>query len=257
MADTGDTVTACVIIIGNEILSGRIADRNLPFLATALNEVGVIVREARVVPDVHAEIADAINQARRRFTYVFTTGGIGPTHDDITAEAVAQAFGLPVELHPEAVALLQGHYRSTGAELNDARLRMARLPAGATLVENPVSRAPGFRVENVFVLAGVPSIAEAMFHSLKHELVGGAPIRSRAVAVHLAEGTLAAGLGALQDGYPDVDIGSYPYYRNGRFGTSIVCRGTDVGRLEACTEAVRGLMRDNGGEPIEETISPG
>ena len=250
-------VTAAVIVIGNEILSGRIADRNLSFLAKALNEVGVQVREARVIPDGYDEIARAVNELRGRFDYVFTTGGIGPTHDDITSEAVARAFGVAIDYHPEAMELLRRHYATTGAELNEARLRMARIPAGATLVENPVSRAPGFRLQNVFVLAGVPSIAEAMFHSLKHELIGGSPVQSRAIAVHLAEGTLAEGLGALQDRYPDVDLGSYPFYRNGRFGTSIVCRSTDGVRLDACADELRALMRACGGEPLEEPVSPG
>jgi len=250
-------VTAAIVIIGNEILSGRIADRNLAFLATALNEVGVQVREVRVVADTEAEIVRAVNETRARYDYVFTTGGIGPTHDDITADSVAAAFGVGIGHHPEAVALLQRHYAGSGADLNEARMRMARIPAGAALVENPVSQAPGFRLGNVFVLAGVPAIAQAMFHSLKHQLRGGDPVLSRAIACFLAEGTIAAGLGAVQGNYPEVDIGSYPFYRNGRFGTSIVCRSAVPARLDGAAEAVRALMRACGGEPIDEANSPG
>jgi molybdenum cofactor synthesis domain-containing protein len=251
------TVTAALIIIGNEILSGRTTDRNLPFLAAALNEIGVQLRECRVVPDVEEEIVRAVNELRARFDYVFTTGGIGPTHDDITADAVAKAFGVPIRHDPEAVALLTAHYASTGAELNEARLRMARLPEGATMVENPISRAPGFQIGNVFVLAGIPAVAQAMFESLKHRIAGGAPVRSTAIAVHLAEGVVAKGLGELQARYPDVDIGSYPFYRAGRYGTSLVCRSADEARLKAATAELRDMLVALGGEPLPETNDPG
>ncbi len=247
------TFTAAVIIIGDEILSGRTKDENLGFLAEALNDAGIQLREARMVADVEEEIVAAVNSLRKRFDYVFTTGGIGPTHDDITADSVGAAFGLPVDHHPEAVAILEAHYAHTGAELNQARMRMARTPKGASLVENPVSKAPGFRVENVYVLAGIPSVCQAMFHSLKHELVGGDPVRSVAIAVHLAEGTLAKGLTALQEKYPEVGLGSYPFYRDGRFGSSIVARSQVAESLAAAAEEIRQLMRDLGGEPIEES----
>jgi len=247
-----DIVTAAVLIIGNEILSGRVRDENVPYLAKELNEAGVRLREVRVVADVEAEIVAAVNELRRRYTYVFTTGGIGPTHDDITADSIAAAFGLPISYHPDAVALLQGRFRQTGVEVNDARLRMARVPEGGTLIENPISAAPGFRVENVFVLAGVPVVMRAMFESLRHQLDGGAPVRSLAIAAHLSEGAMAPGLGALQLRYPEVDIGSYPFYRGGRYGTSIVCRGTDDGVLEQVGGELRQLMISLGGEPIEE-----
>ncbi len=252
MPDQPTTVTAAVIIIGDEILSGRTKDQNLGFLAEALNEVGVQLRECRVVADVETEIVAAVNELRRRFDYVFTTGGIGPTHDDITADSIGAAFGLKVDYNPAAVAILEGHYAHTGAELNQSRMRMARTPAGAALVENPVSKAPGFRVENVYVMAGIPAICQAMFHSLKHELVGGDPVHSVAIAVHLAEGTLAKGLGALQDKYPDVSMGSYPFYRDGRFGASIVARSQAPDRLAAAADDIRRLMRDLDGEPIEQ-----
>jgi molybdenum cofactor synthesis domain-containing protein len=252
MSDGPKTVTAAVIIIGDEILSGRTKDENLSFLAAALNEAGVQLREARVVADVEGEIVAAVNDLRARFDYVFTTGGIGPTHDDITADSIGAAFGLAVEHNPAAVEILKAHYAHTGAELNPARMRMARAPVGAALVENPVSKAPGFRVENVYVLAGIPSVCQAMFHSLKHELAGGDPVRSIAIAVHLAEGTLAKGLSALQDKYSDVGLGSYPFYREGRFGASIVARSQVPESLAAAADEIRQLMRDLGGEPIEE-----
>ena len=247
-----DIVTAAVVIIGNEILSGRIRDENLQYLATELNEAGVRLREVRVVADVEAEIVAAVNGLRQRYTYVFTTGGIGPTHDDITADSIAAAFGVAVDYHPDAVALLRGRLRQTGAEANEARMRMARVPEGATLVENPISAAPGFRIENVFVLAGVPVVMRAMFESLRHQLDGGQPMLSLAIAAHLSEGALAAGLGALQLRYPEVDIGSYPFYRGGRYGTSIVCRATDAEVLEAAGAELRQLMTSLGGTPIDE-----
>ncbi len=253
MSDSPKTVTAAVVIIGDEILSGRTKDENLGFLARSLNEVGVQLRECRVVADVEAEIAAAVNDLRTANDYVFTTGGIGPTHDDITADSIGAAFGLAVDFNPEAVAILEAHYAHTGAELNQARMRMARTPIGAALVENPVSKAPGFRVENVYVMAGIPAVCQAMFHSMKHELVGGDPVRSVGIAVHLAEGTLAKGLTALQEKYPDVSMGSYPFYRDGRFGASIVARSQLPDRLAAAADEVRQMMRDLDGEPIEQS----
>jgi molybdenum cofactor synthesis domain-containing protein len=247
-----DVVTAAVLIIGNEILSGRVRDENVPFLAVELNKCGVRMREVRVVADVEAEIVAAVNELRGRYRYVFTTGGIGPTHDDITADSIAAAFGLPIEFHPDAVALLQGRFRQTGVEINEARMRMARVPKGATLVENPISAAPGFRIDNVFVLAGVPVVMRAMFDSLRHQLDGGRPVLSLAVAAHLSEGAMAAGLGRLQLRYPKVDIGSYPFYRGGRYGTSIVCRSTDAEILAQAGAELRQLMTSLGGTPIEE-----
>jgi len=257
MTEAPKTVTAAVVIIGNEILSGRTKDENMGFLAEALNEAGVQLRECRVVADVEAEIVEAVNGLRARYDYVFTTGGIGPTHDDITADSIAAAFGVAIDYHPEAVRILEQHYARTGAELNEARMRMARIPEGGELVENPVSRAPGFRLDNVFVLAGVPVICQAMFHSLKHQLVGGDPVRSVAIAAYLAEGTMAHGLGAIQERHPAVDIGSYPFYRDGKFGSSIVCRSQDVRELGEVADEVRALMRGLGGSPIEDVNDPG
>jgi molybdenum cofactor synthesis domain-containing protein len=244
------TVTACLIIIGSEILSGRTRDANLPFLAKRLNQLGVRLLEARVIPDVADTIVSTVNECRAVYDYVFTTGGIGPTHDDITAECVARAFGVPLERNPEAVRRLQRRYANTGIELNQARLRMANVPAGATLIDNPVSSAPGFQIGNVLVLAGVPDIMRAMFEGAKHRITGGLPMRSRTVSCVLPEGDLAQDLGALQDRYPDIEIGSYPYFRRGRFGVSVVLRATDAEPLTGALEALCDLIRRLGGEPI-------
>ncbi len=246
---TDGPVTAAVLIIGNEILSGRTKDANLPYLGERLSELGIRLAEARVVADLKDEIVAAVNALRQRYTYVFTTGGIGPTHDDITAECVAAAFGRPLIRNPEALALLQAHYAP--GDLNEARLRMANTPEGATLIENPISHAPGFRMENVHVLAGVPAIMRAMFDSLAPGLTGGPPLRSRTVTSKLPEGALAAGLGALQVRYPEVDIGSYPSFRDGRPSVAVVLRATDEPRLAAAAEEVGALIRGLGAEPRE------
>jgi molybdenum cofactor synthesis domain-containing protein len=247
---TAPIVTAAVLIIGNEILSGRTQDVNLAFLAKSLNEIGVRLREARVVADVEAEIVAAVNELRARWTYVFTTGGIGPTHDDITAECIAKAFGVPLIRHPEAEARLRAHYDPD--KLNEARLRMANTPEGATLIDNPVSIAPGFRIGNVFVMAGVPAIMQAMFDGLKGGLRGGAPVRSVTVPAYIAEGTIAKDLGALQARFPELDIGSYPFFRAGKFGTSLVLRGTDAGKLALAEAELRALIRTLGAQPLDQ-----
>jgi molybdenum cofactor synthesis domain-containing protein len=248
-----DTVTACVIVIGNEILSGRTKDANLSYIAEGLAGMGIRLQEARVIPDVEQTIVDVVNECRARYDYVFTTGGIGPTHDDITADAVAKAFGVELEFHPEAVELLKAALQ--GRELNKERMRMARVPVGGSLVHNPVSKAPGFQIGNVFVLAGVPMVMQAMFDGLGHRLVGGAPVLTRAIAAHLAEGQIAGGLGGIQERYEEVEIGSYPYYRQGRFGVSIVLRSIDQGRLDGAADEVEALMRELGAEPIDEGTS--
>ncbi len=240
-------VTACVIVIGNEILSGRTQDTNIAFLGERLNELGVRLMEARVIPDIEDTIVATVNQARARFAYVFTTGGIGPTHDDITAASIAKAFGVALVEHPEARAILDAHYPP--GELTEARLRMARTPEGAALIENPVSKAPGFQMDNVFVMAGIPAIARAMFESLSHRLVGGTPLRSRSVTVYLPESRMAPSLAALQDRYPDVEIGSYPFSREGRFGARLVLRSTEAPRLAAAGTELETALRELGGEP--------
>jgi molybdenum cofactor synthesis domain-containing protein len=243
-------VTACVIIIGDEVLSGRTQDLNLAFLARALNEVGIRVAEARVIPDIEEAIVETLNTCRVRFDYVFTTGGIGPTHDDITAASVAAAFGVPLHRDPDAVRRLERQYAP--ADRNAARLRMADMPKGAILIDNPVSGAPGFQMENVFVLPGVPRIMQAMFDELRGRLVGGDPVQSRSVAAFTTEGSVAVPLAALQARHEQVKIGSYPFVRDGRLGTSLVLRATDPTALDQATEEVIDLIRSIGVEPIEE-----
>ena len=242
-------VTAALIIIGNEILSGRTQDANLPYLAEVLNRVGVRLREVRVIADVETDIIAAVNTLRAQHDYVFTTGGIGPTHDDITAASIAKAFGQPLIQNPEALRRLQTHYKDTNLELTQARLRMANTPQQATLIDNPISAAPGFRVDNVFVLAGVPKIMRAMLDGIQNQLQGGAPMRSRSVLCNLGEGTIAAGLGALQEQYPMVDIGSYPRFSSGDFRVSLVIRHTDDHLLNEVIDKVAALIRELGGQP--------
>ncbi|MDZ4736785.1 MAG: competence/damage-inducible protein A [Rhodospirillaceae bacterium] len=244
-----NNVTAAVLIIGNEILSGRTQDVNLNWLAKELTELGIRLREARVVSDVEGEIVAAVNELRSRYDYVFTTGGIGPTHDDITSASIAKAFGLPWVRHPDAVKILEAQYEP--GQLNEARLRMATMPEGAELVDNPVSGAPGYRIGNVFVLAGVPSIMRAMFDNARGRLRGGPPVLSQTVSTYLGEGTIAKPLGELQDRHPELDIGSYPFFRGGRFGTSLVIRGTDRTQIAAAAEALRETIRSLGDTPVE------
>jgi molybdenum cofactor synthesis domain-containing protein len=241
--------TACVILIGNELLSGRTQDTNLAHLGKQLDKLGVRLNEARVVRDDVDEIIQTVNECRQKFDYVFTTGGIGPTHDDITTECIAKAFGVAVELRDDAVQRMGSHYNNT--ELTPARLKMARVPEGATLVDNPVSAAPGYRIDNVFVFAGIPAIMRAMFDSARHELKGGPPMLSRSLAAYLGEGVIATGLNAIQDRYADVSIGSYPFVRDGRFGASLVMRGTDPARLDAAYVEVRALIVSLGAEAID------
>jgi molybdenum cofactor synthesis domain-containing protein len=243
-------VTAAILIIGNEILSGRTKDANLPWLAERLNAIGIRVMEARVIADIPEAIIAAVNETRARFDYVFTTGGIGPTHDDITSECVARAFERPLLLNEEARARLERHYPPGG--LNEARLRMAHVPEGGTLIDNPVSAAPGFQIGNVFVMAGIPAVMQAMFEGVRHRLSGGRPMLSRTVAAHIGEGVIAKDLGALQARYEDLEIGSYPFVRQGRFGASFVVRGTDAGRIAACVEELEAIVRKLGAEPIAE-----
>lgn len=244
--------TAAILLIGNEILSGRTKDSNLPFLAAALNECGVKVAHARVIPDVESIIADTVNELRRTHDYVFTTGGIGPTHDDITTASVARAFGVPVVRDAEAEARLRAHYNHDENIINAARLKMADIPEGAELIDNPVSTAPGFRLENVFVLAGVPMIAQAMFDHLKHWLDGGAPTLSRSIEINLPEGNVAAAVTAIQEKFSDnVEIGIYPLFRQGELGATIVLRSQDTSALDAATQAAMDAVADHGGQWVE------
>jgi molybdenum cofactor synthesis domain-containing protein len=244
---TGAVPTAAVLIIGNEILSGRTQDANINAIAKRLAAVGIPVKEVRVVPDIETEIVAALNALRVRYTYVFTTGGIGPTHDDITVDAVAVAFGVPVEEHPDARALLTMHY---GVEnLTPARLRMARVPKGASLVANPISSAPGMKIENVYVLAGVPDIMQGMMDSIVSTLRHGPLMRSITVSAYLAESIVAEELGAIASRYPQLDIGSYPWVQGGKFGTALVTRGSDIDAVGKAADEVAALVRTKGVEP--------
>ncbi len=243
-------VTACVIIIGNEVLSGRTADANLAYLGKGLNDLGIRLMEARVIRDDVDAIVDTVNACRGAFDYVFTTGGIGPTHDDITAACIARAFCVRLERNAEAMAVLGQQY--TPEEFNEARRKMADIPEGATLLDNPVSKAPGFQIGNVFVLPGVPIIMRAMFETFRYRLVGGEPWLSRSVFAFTTEGILAAGLGAVQEKYPQVEIGSYPFLRSSRFGVNLVVRAADRAALDAATDAVKALITDLGAEALEE-----
>jgi molybdenum cofactor synthesis domain-containing protein len=229
--------TAALVIIGNEILSGRTQDANLAWLAQTLGTIGIVFREVRIVPDDEAEIVAAVNAVRVRYDYVFTTGGIGPTHDDITAASVAKAFGLPFGRNPEAERRLLAYYPPD--KVNPARMRMADTPAGAELIDNPVSVAPGFRVENVHVLPGVPSIMQAMVTNLLPRLGGGAVTHAATVVVAAPEGDLAAALARIQADHKRTEIGSYPAFRmGGGFRTSLVVRSTDPDAVEAAARAI-------------------
>ena len=240
---------ACILVIGNEVLSGRTQDANIAVIARALGEIGIPLREVRVIPDVAETIIATVNAVRVQFDHVLTTGGIGPTHDDITSECVARAFGVPWVPHPDAWARMERHYKP--GEFNAARQRMATMPAGATLIDNAISIAPGFTIGNVHVMAGVPRIMQAMLATLLPTLPAGTPVQSRAVHANgLLEGTIAAGLEAIQGAYPDLDLGSYPYYRGGGGGVSLVAKGTDPVRLTACIDAVTALIAQFGLTPI-------
>lgn len=240
------SVTAALIIIGNEVLSGRTHDKNLPYIAEKLNGVGVRLTEARVIPDIPDIIIRTVRELSANFTYVFTTGGIGPTHDDITADCVAEAMGVSIDIDPEALRRLEVHYQNSGLEINEARLRMARIPAGASLIDNPISAAPGFRIGNVHVMAGVPKIMQAMLDGILPTLKGGRPMISITLRCGLPEGRIAAGLGALAKAYADVDFGSYPAWTKTAFQVSLVVRGDDPDRVEQAAQAVEGLIQDLG-----------
>jgi molybdenum cofactor synthesis domain-containing protein len=242
--------TAAVLIIGDEVLSGRTQDANLRFLATRLGEIGMPVREARVIPDVAAVIVATVNELRARFDHVFTTGGIGPTHDDITSECIAAAFGVPWEPHAEAWAKMAASYQP--GEFNAARQRMATMPRGATLIETTVTIAPGFSIGNVHVMAGVPKVMQAQFESLAPRLSVGKPIVARTGdSAGAPEGRYGSGLAAIAARYPALDIGSYPYYRPQGSGVAIVAKGTDAAAAERAIAEVTALMAELGGAPVQ------
>ncbi len=225
--------TAAMLVIGDEILSGRTRDSNMNHLATVLSQRGITLAEARFVPDQTEAIVTAVNALRLAYDHVFTSGGIGPTHDDITADAIALAFGVPISHRADAMALLQAHYDRAGVAFNDARQRMARIPDGAALIDNPVSIAPGFSLGNVHVMAGVPRIFEAMLAGVLAGITGGAPLLSQSLRVDRGEGEIAASFKALAEEYPELSMGSYPFQQNGAFGTNLVIRGTDPAMLDA------------------------
>lgn len=225
--------TAAMLVIGDEILSGRTRDANMHYLAGELTAAGIDLREVRVVSDDAPAIIAAVKALSEAYDAVFTSGGIGPTHDDITADCIAAAFGDTIDVRDDARALLQAHYDRDGKDFNDARKRMARIPASATLIENPVSIAPGFTVQNVHVMAGVPSVFKAMVASVLPTLKGGAPLQSQSTRIERGEGDIAGPLGILADTYPDLSIGSYPYQENGVYGANIVIRGQDTARIDA------------------------
>ncbi|MGR3487855.1 competence/damage-inducible protein A [Pseudooceanicola nanhaiensis] len=234
--------SAAMLVIGDEIPSGRTRDSNMYHLANELNRHGVDLKEVRVVSDDKDAIVAAVKHLSASFDVVFTSGGIGPTHDDITADSVAEAFELPIDVRDDARALLVKHWESRGVELTEARMRMARIPDGATLIENPVSIAPGFTVANVHVMAGVPAVFEAMVASVLPTITGGQPLMSQTLRIERGEGEIAGPLGALAKEYPDLSIGSYPYQQNGVFGANIVIRGTDGAQIDAAMTKLSDLF---------------
>jgi molybdenum cofactor synthesis domain-containing protein len=242
-----ETVTAAILVIGDEILSGRTQDTNTNYIAKLLGTLGIDVKEARVVGDVEDEIVAALNALRARYTYVFTTGGIGPTHDDITADAVAKAFGVGIDYHPEALAMLAARFKP--GEFNEMRKRMARIPLGAELVRNSASVAPGIHIGNVYVMAGVPMIMRAMMEDITPHLKRGALVHAATVGARIGEGRIAAGLMKIQNDFPELSLGSYPYYRDDGFGVHLVARGRDGAKVEAAAEAIEAMIRAEGALP--------
>ena len=224
--------TAAMLVIGDEILSGRTRDANMYHLAGQLTEQGIDLKEVRVISDDPKAIVAAVQSLSDSYTHVFTSGGIGPTHDDITADCIAKAFGVHINVRDDARAILQTHYDAQKQPLNEARLRMARIPVGASLIDNPVSKAPGFTLKNVHVMAGVPSIFQAMTASVLPSLTGGQPLISQTYRIERGEGDIAAPLGALAEAFPELSIGCYPFQKDGLFGANVVIRGTDSGVLD-------------------------
>ena len=245
--------TAALLVIGDEILSGRTQDRNIAQIASWLNLQGIRLAEVRVVPDRIEKIAAAVNALRAENDYLFTTGGIGPTHDDITVEAISAALDVPVIIHPRARAILEAYYATRGG-LTEARLRMARVPEGAELIENPMSGAPGIRLGNIFILAGVPHIATVMLEALSGTLEGGLPLLSRTLGCWVAESEVADLLGAVERAHPGCQIGSYPFFREGRVGANFVVRSTERDLLDACAEDLAGRLDADGREVVREGI---
>ncbi len=248
------TWTAALVVIGDEILSGRTQDRNVAQLATWLNDQGIRLAEVRVVPDDMERIGEAVNALRARHDYLFTTGGIGPTHDDITVDAIAAALGVPVTVHPQARAILEAYYRDRPGGLTEARLRMARTPEGAELLDNRYSGAPGIRVGNIYILAGVPAFAASMIESLTGKLEGGRPVVSVTIGARAAESDVADLLRETEAAHPGVAIGSYPFFRDGGHGANFVIRSEDGELARATGQELSERLRAAGYEPVEGGI---
>jgi molybdenum cofactor synthesis domain-containing protein len=247
MKDT--KVNAAILIIGNEILSGRTQDTNTSTLATWLNSIGVKVKEVRVIPDIEKTIVDTLNVLRKENDYVFTTGGIGPTHDDITAESVSKAFGLKYEIHKEGYKILESYYKP--GEFNEGRQKMIRMPENAELILNPTSGAPGFSVENVFCLPGVPSIMKSMLGGITNKIVGGEPILSKTISLKTVESEIANSLTKVQDNNKDVEIGSYPFFHAGKLGVSIVLRSENQSKIDECNLQILKFVNEKKIEVVE------
>ena len=233
--------TSAILIIGNEILSGRTVDKNTSFIAKWLGDLGISVEEVKIIPDKEDIIITSLNELRKKYQYVFTTGGIGPTHDDITSESVAKAFGKKYEYNKEAYAILEKYYANS--DFNEGRKKMARMPEGATLIYNKEGSAPAFSVENVFVLPGIPTYVELMLPQLKDVLISGKKIISDSVDAKIRESSVAVDLSKIQDKYPNIDIGSYPYSKEGGFGTVLVMRGIDRAEINRCKEEVKEMVK--------------
>jgi len=242
-------VNAAILIIGNEILSGRTQDTNTSTLALWLNSIGVKVREVRVIPDIEQTIIENVNELRKNNNYVFTTGGIGPTHDDITAESISKAFGLKYQIHKEGYKILEAYYKQ--GEFNEGRQKMIWMPENSKLILNPTSGAPGFSVENVFCLPGVPSILKAMLGGLKNDIVGGNPILSHTINLRTVESEIAKSLTSVQDNNKDVEIGSYPFFQAGKLGVSIVMRSEDQLKIDKCNLQILEFIEEKKIEIIE------
>jgi molybdenum cofactor synthesis domain-containing protein len=254
VSEQSKTWTAALIVIGDEILSGRTQDRNVGQVATWLNDHGIRLAEVRIIPDDLDRIGETINRLRSQHDYLFTTGGIGPTHDDITVDAIAAAFGVPVIVHPEARRILEDYYRGRPGGLTEARLRMARTPEGAELLLNPSSGAPGVKMGNVYILAGVPHIAASMLEALAGKLEGGRPIVSVTVGARAPESDVADLLRETEAAHPGVAIGSYPFFKDGKYGANFVIRSDDGDLARTTGDDLANRLRDAGYEPVEGGI---
>jgi molybdenum cofactor synthesis domain-containing protein len=254
VVESAKTWTAALVVIGDEILSGRTQDKNVAQVATWLNGQGIRLAEVRVVPDEHQRIGDTVNALRATHDYVFTTGGIGPTHDDITVDAIAAAFGVPVIVHPDARRILEDYYRDRPGGLTDARLRMARVPEGAELIPNPTSGAPGVKIGNVYIMAGVPYIAASMLEALTGKLEGGLPVVSVTIGARAPESDVADLLRETEQAHPGVAIGSYPFFKDGRYGANFVIRSEDAELARVTGEDLSERLREAGFEPVEGGI---